>query len=264
MMKLFALLKIISLIICTLLAYSMYAAGLLFIKMSGKHYERWRNQIMRFWGKASARILSMKVEVEGTPPSPPFFLVSNHLSYIDIPMYASVLDTTFISKAEVKDWPVMGFMARTLGIIFVDRSRKRDVTRVNKEISEQLNERQGVVLFPEGMTSPGNGVLRFRPPLLEHPAREEIEVCYSAIRYETSTGDVPAHHSVCWWGGTPLHTHMFRLASNRNITVQIKFGEERINLNDRKLLAEKLHDRVKSIFIPVVDKEQKEFEPLKF
>jgi 1-acyl-sn-glycerol-3-phosphate acyltransferase len=264
MIKILAILKIVSLIFWTCFIYSAYALGLVFIKLARKPFERWRNRCMRWWGGGTARIMSMKIEVEGPIPKPPFLVVSNHLSYIDIPVYASVVDATFVSKAEVKDWPVMGFMATTLGIIFVDRGRKRDVTRVNREISEQLNERQGIILFPEGMTSPGNQVLRFRPSLLEHAASEEIEVSYSAIRYETSPGDLPAHHSVCWWGGTPLHTHMLRLASNRSITVQIKFGKDRISLNDRKLLATELHQRVEQLFVPVVDKEQEEFEPLKF
>jgi 1-acyl-sn-glycerol-3-phosphate acyltransferase len=264
MIKIFALLKIIGIVTCTLFLYTVYAVGLAIITLAGKPFEGWRNRCLRAWGRGFANILNMEIEVEGTPPAPPFFLVSNHLSYSDIPVYASVLDTTFVSKAEVKDWPVMGFMARTLGIIFVNRSRKRDLSRVNKEISEQVNERQGVVLFPEGMTSPGDKVLRFRPSLLEHAAAEKIEVSYAAIRYETSNGDVPAHQSVCWWGRTPLHKHLFMLASNRSIHVQVTFGKNRIKMNDRKLLAQKLHQRVEELFLPVVDKMDEEFEPLKF
>lgn len=216
------------------------------------------------WGKLTAIILSLHVSVEGEPPKPPFFVVSNHLSYIDVPIYSSILNTTFVSKAEVKHWPVIGIMARTLGILFVNRSLKRDVTRVNREISQQLNERQGVVLFPEGMTSPGKEVLKFKPALLEPAASEGIEVSYAAIRYETGPGDSPAYKSVCWWGTAPLHIHLYELAKNKRIDVLLRFGDKKITNINRKNLARMLHKNVEELFIPVINDLQDDFEPIKF
>jgi len=261
MYRIAAIFKIILLLAHTFTLYSIYLFFLIFIKLFGQRYEPWRNQIMTWWGKGSAKILSMDIKVEGNPPEPPFFLVSNHLSYIDIPVYSSILKTTFVSKMEIKHWPFIGFMATTLGIIYVDRSKKRDVTRVNREISEQLNEYQGLVLFPEGMTSPGKEILRFRPPLLEHAASENIEVSYSALRYRTLKGDIPAYKSVSWWGGEPLHKHLFLMASNKRIIVTIRFGKDRLSNPDRKKLAEELHQKVSSIFLPMTEVLDEEFVP---
>jgi lyso-ornithine lipid O-acyltransferase len=259
MYRIAAIFKIVLLLVNTFVLYSIYFFFLIFIKIFRRRYEPWRNQIMTWWGKGFAKILSMDLKVEGSIPEPPFFLVSNHLSYIDVPVYSSMLKTTYVSKMEVRHWPFIGFMAKTLGIIFVDRRKKRDVSRVNREISEQLNEYQGVVLFPEGMTSPGKEILPFRPPLLEHAASENIEVSYSALRYRTLKGGLPAYKSVCWWGNVPLHKHLFLLASNKRIIVTIRFGNDRLRNPDRKKLAEELHQKVSRIFLPMTEAFNEEF-----
>lgn len=252
MRKILAGIKVIAFISATLGIYSLYAVGYVFLRLTGFHSEPWRNICLKFWGKVALTCLGVKTVIEGKPPEPPFFLVSNHLSYIDILVYYYALKTTFVSKAEVKHWPLLGMMARTLGIIFIDRTRKRDVHRVNTIISEQINDRQGVVLFPEGKTSPGDEILPFRPSLLQYAAEEEINVHYAAIRYQTGENDIPARISVSWWqDDIPLLTHLFRLASNRSITANVIFGEKEIVHMDRKLLAEKLYEEVNAIFHPM-------------
>lgn len=219
---------------------------------------------MRLWGKLTIILFSMEVRMKGSPPKPPFFLVSNHLSYLDIPIYSAFTDTTFVSKSEIKSWPVVGFMAKTLGILFVDRNRRSDVKRVNNLIADSLNDQQGVVLFPEGTTSPGMEVLRFRPSLLQHAAESEISVSYSSIRYETDEKDIPAYKSVCWWGNTNLLTHLFILSKNRKVYIDLRFGDEKVRNNDRKMLATELHKKVTSLFEPVAQKIDEEFIPVQF
>ncbi len=264
MRNILAAFKVIAFPLWTLMIYLFYAFILIFIKISGRHYEPWRNRCMGIWGRVTAALFSIKIETEGTPPEPPFFIVSNHLSYIDVAVYAAVLKTTFVSKIEVKHWPVVGFMAKTLGIIFIDRRKRSDVHRVNEEISSQVNEHQGVILFPEGTTSPGFEIMRFRPALLQHAAEEEIEVSYSALRYQTTEKDVSAHLSVCWWGNKPMLKHLFNMGKNRSVQAKIRFGQDRVKDSDRKNLAEKLQKKVEEVFIPVIDEPEEDFEPLQF
>lgn len=251
MRKFTAIIKSALCILSTFLIYTLYAAGLIFVRLFRFQYEPWRYRCLKIWGKLTLICFGIKIEIKGTPPEPPFYLVSNHLSYIDIPVYYYCLKTTFVSKAEVKDWPVVGLMARSLGIIFIDRKRKRDVHRVNTIISNKINDRQGVILFPEGKTSPGDEIMPFRPSLLQHPAVEGLQVHYAAIRYETSDGDIPARESVAWWDDSSMLQHLIRLASNRSITAEVTFGEKSIKRDDRKLLANELHKEVKSVFNPM-------------
>ncbi|WP_234572142.1 lysophospholipid acyltransferase family protein [Rhodohalobacter sp. 614A] len=251
MRKITAVIKSFLCILSTGLVYTIYAIGLLFIRIFKGRYEPWRNKCLKLWGKLALTSLGVKVEMKGTPPEPPFFLVSNHLSYIDIPVYYYCLKTTFVSKAEIKNWPIVGLMARSLGIIFIDRNRKRDVQRVNTVISNKINDRQGVVLFPEGKTSAGDDIMPFRPSLLQHPAIEGLQVHYAAIRYQTSEKDVPARDSVAWWQDISMFQHLIGLASNRSITAEVTFGEKSIRKEDRKVLAAELHKEVKSVFNPM-------------
>ena len=249
-----ATIKVILIILYTFTTFGIYLVGYVILKLLRIRNESWRNLFMRVWSIGNARILNLKIETIGKPPEPPFFLVSNHLSYLDIiPLFIN-LKCTFVAKKEVRSWPVLGFMVMATGVIFVDRLRKRDVTRVNKILSRSMNKHQGVIVFAEGTTSGGHEVLPFRPPLLEYPAAAEVPVYYASIRYETDQerGDLPAEESVCFYGAREaLHNHVYKLAGNHQIACTIQFGKEPVKEADRKVLAKKLHKGVDSIFVPM-------------
>jgi lyso-ornithine lipid O-acyltransferase len=203
---------------------------------------------MTLWAKSLLFILNIHVDVKGRPPDAPFFLVSNHLSYIDIlPLYQN-LDCTFVAKKEVESWPLIGYMAKTMGVIFIDRKRKIDVGRVNQIISQSLHEHQGIVLFPEGTTSAGDQVLPFKASLLEHPATSKFDVHFATILYQTSDRDPPASENVCWWGGISFPAHILRLVQTRRIECNIVFSEETVAHSDRKELADVLYKKVQQQF----------------
>lgn len=240
-----ATVKVFLLIFFTLISYAGYFTVYLLLRLFGQSYEKWRNLYMRFWSKTVALILNINYRVSGKPPVAPFILVSNHLSYIDIiPMFIN-MDCTFVAKKAVESWPLLGPMVKYTGVIFIDRSIKRDVTRVNKLLSESLSEHQGIVLFPEGTTTGGDKVLPFRSSLLNYPATASIPVNYSVIQYQTSEADPPADETVCFYGARdPFHKHVFKLAGNKRIECRVVYGEESIQESDRKELAQKLHKKV--------------------
>lgn len=242
------------LVLFTMTTYLLYLLPYAFYRLTGLNYQPLRNLHMNTWSRGVSKIFNIHIDVVGKPPKPPFFLVSNHLSYIDIvPMFLN-LKCTFVAKKEVRNWPVLGFMVATMGVIFVNRSRKRDVKRVNTILTKSLTKYQGVVIFPEGTTSGGEKILPFRPPLLEYPSSLEIPVYYASIRYETDTahGDLPAERSVCFYGARdPFLKHVMMLASNHKITCTMTFSDKPVVRKDRKELADELHKRVSEIFEPM-------------
>ncbi|PWN06198.1 lysophospholipid acyltransferase family protein [Rhodohalobacter mucosus] len=254
MRKFRSIFRVSLLIVFTMMTYLLYLVPYLFFRLAGFNYHPLRNLHMRTWSRGVSRILNIKINVEGKAPEPPFFLVSNHLSYIDIvPMFLN-LKCTFVAKKEVRSWPVLGFMVATMGVIFVDRSRKRDVKRVNSILTNSLTRYQGVVVFPEGTTSGGEKILPFRPPLLEFPSTMEIPVYYASIRYETDTerGDLPAERSVCFYGARdPFHKHVMMLAANRRINCTMSFSDTPVTRKNRKELANELQERVSELFEPM-------------
>ncbi len=215
----------------------------------------WRRAVMRRWSRAACAALAVEVEVTGTPPprgrGNGTFLVANHLGYLDIVVLASVVDTVFVSKAEIRDWPAIGWLSRRFGTIYVARERKRDLPVTNRRIDEALEAGEGVVVFPEGTSTRGDAMLPFRPSLLAPAADRGLPVRAAALRYETRAGDPPASLAVCWWGDAPFLPHLRGLLSLRGIDAHVAFDPDPVTDPDRKELAEKLWRRVNRLFRPV-------------
>jgi 1-acyl-sn-glycerol-3-phosphate acyltransferase len=200
--------KVVLILIVTLFFYSLIMITLVFVPL-GANYEKYRGFLLNYWGKTICMIMGVRFQVSGNIPDPPFFLVSNHLSYFDIFVLFSQLRCLFVAKSDVKHWPLIGFIVKTCGILFIDRQNKRDITRVNNDISNNINDNQGIIVFPEGTTSPGTKVLKFRTPLLEYPASMNFPVSYVALSYQTPESEEPAYRSVCWWNETPFFVHFY-------------------------------------------------------
>lgn len=211
---------------------------------------RWNNKVFTIWARFSLALAGARVEMAGEPPVPPFFLVSNHLSYVDILILASRTNAVFVSKAEVRDWPLMGWATRLVRTVFIEREIKRDIPRVLEEIEDRLECGQGVVVFPEGTSSAGSELPPFRPPLLEVAAQAGIPVHYASLAYRALPGENPAYLSICWWGNMGFAGHFFRLLAMPGFEAAVAFGEEPIRHDDRKQLAVRLHRAVGGLFVP--------------
>src|SRR5262249_46056827 len=152
-----------------------------------------RARVLTFWSRWSARLIGMRIRVRGNPPAAPFFLVSNHLSYVDILAIASQAPCSFIAKAEISSWPIMGRLCLAVGTLVVERESKGDIPRVIARIESTLANGVGVVLFPEATSSKGAEVLPFRPSLLQAAARAKMPVSYASLSYRTAAGEPPAY-----------------------------------------------------------------------
>lgn len=214
---------------------------------------RFRQRIFRGWARSIQGITGMRARVSGAPPSGPFVLVTNHLSYLDIPLIASTIDGVFIAKSQVAGWPVMGRVCADMGTIFLNREDIGDIPRVTALMEAALARGEGVVLFPEGTSSPGGEVLTFHPPLLAAAARLGVPVHYAALHYAAPAGHAPAHLSVCWWGDMEFTEHLAGLFALPGFDATLRFGDAPILDHNRKTLARSLQAAVSALFEPVVD-----------
>ena len=243
---------------CSLIAfmYVLWVSVNIFIFPFERTALRWRYFIFRKLAGATAAIIGMKTTVYGTPPRPPFFLVSNHLSYVDIIVLAARLDCVFIAKSDVSAWPVIGHLCRSARTIFIDRNNRKDIPRVIGLIEKTMSSEQGIVLFAEGTSSEGARVLPFNSSLMEPAARSGYRVSYATISYSAPPGSAPARLSVCWWGDMTFIKHMLELFRLPKFHANVVFGEETFQENDRKTLARKLWHAVQNKFTPVVSMEE--------
>jgi 1-acyl-sn-glycerol-3-phosphate acyltransferase len=211
----------------------------------------WRQVIFAAWTKSFVRISNMQIEVAGPLPKPPFFLVTNHLSYTDIAAIRAIVPCVFVAKKDIDSWFLAGRICRDMGTIFIDRENRRDIPRAGRQIIERLEQGEGVVVFPEGTSTKGETVLPFNSSFFEFAAKSRTPVSYAAIGYRTPEGELAAHLAACWWEDISFMSHLWRLFKVREYTATIDFGEEPIIDADRKALAAALRDRIAAKFIPV-------------
>ena len=213
---------------------------------------RWRQTIFHLWARAFQSIAKMRVEIIGAPPAPPFFLVSNHLSYADIPLLRAVCASVFVAKGEIENWFLAGRICRDMGVIYIDRQNRRDIPRAGGEIVERLEAGEGVIVFPEGTSTRGETVLPFNSSFLEFAAKKNLPVHFAAIGYETPSGEMRASDAICWWRDYGLIRQMFLLFQLREFTATVNLGDQPVSSRDRKELARALHEKVLEKFVAIL------------
>lgn len=186
------------------------------------------------------RRVGTEVIAEGAPP-PQGLVVSNHLSYMDVLVYASVLPCLFVSKREVRDWPVMGGLASMAGTIYIERERSADNRSASGLIEQALTAQVPVVLFPEGTSTDGGALLPFRSPFFEPAIRTHIEVTAAAIGYESGT----APESVlAYYGDDIFGPHLLHTFGQLRVRAHIAFSSAGRCYVDRKEAARMTHAEV--------------------
>jgi lyso-ornithine lipid O-acyltransferase len=178
------------------------------------------------------RRLSMDVSASGRLPQDGL-LVSNHLSHLDILLYAAVMPCVFVSKSDVLQWPMFGILARCGGTIFVERSRVHAVHDPASEIADALRSGIRVMLFPEGTSTDGSAVLPFRSAFFEPSVATGAVICPAAIAYTVSDG---VEADLCYYGDITFFPHLLTVLARRRVRGTIVFGNE-IRVNNRKSAA---------------------------
>jgi 1-acyl-sn-glycerol-3-phosphate acyltransferase len=209
--------------------------------VSKKKSRRARAAWMHRCARRHLKIFGCVPEISGAIPKRGL-LVSNHLSYFDIIVIGAVTPAVFVSKADVRGWPLFGWLTQMAGTVFIERERRAHVGAVNREIESALAEDLLVVVFPEGTSSDGQGVLPFRSSLLEPALRGGHEIHVSRLNYKLADGD--ARQEVCYWGDHSFFPHLLNLLGKKSVHASVRFGTFQRTTNDRKVLAEQLHAAV--------------------
>jgi 1-acyl-sn-glycerol-3-phosphate acyltransferase len=150
-----------------------------------------RQFIMRRWSRALLRILQVRLETGGhLPPQRKrgSLLVANHTSWLDVYALSAIQPSSFVAKAEVRSWPLIGLLCRRAQTIFIERNLRRDTMRTNILIAGRLNQGECVALFPEGTTTDGTQVRHFHSSLLQCAVDTECDVYPVTIRYHDGSG----------------------------------------------------------------------------
>jgi len=212
----------------------------------------WRQIIFRTWARWYVQIAGIEIEVLGTKPKPPFFLVSNHLSYTDIPVLRSIVESVFVAKGDIEGWFLAGKIVGDIGNIFIDRENNRDIPRAGADILKTIGNGEGVIVFPEGTSTRGEKVLPFNSSFFEFASKTDLPIQYASITYQIEDNSKKASDIICWWDDTTFIAHLWRFFQLRRCKAIISFGSEQIVKSNRKELAKELWNRVNEKFIPVL------------
>jgi lyso-ornithine lipid O-acyltransferase len=203
-----------------------------------------RAQWLHRWCAKALDRLGIEREPEGAFPSRGL-LVANHLGYLDILVLSAMHPCVFVSKQEVRSWPLFGLMAKLSGTVFVDRARVSATHTANSEMSQALSQGAVVVLFPEGTSSDGSQVLPFRPALFDAATKAGANVVSAHISYDVADGS--AANDVCYWGEMSFFPHLLRLLSRHGVRARVRFAAETRKFADRKLAARVTREMVASL-----------------
>jgi 1-acyl-sn-glycerol-3-phosphate acyltransferase len=202
-----------------------------------------RQARIRWWSVRMLELMGIALRVEGVPVAPErggALLVANHISWLDVMAVHAVLpQARFVSKADVKSWPLIARLVDAAGTLYLERERKRDALRVVHAVAEALVDGQTVAVFPEGTTSDGRGLLPFHANLLQAAIAARAMVQPVALRYSDAHG--PVSRAVEFVGATTLAQSLWQVACGEGVEVRVALlPAHEAEHADRRLLAQAL------------------------
>lgn len=195
-----------------------------------------RDRVIAGW---SARLLGvMGVQLRATPALDVpggALLVCNHVSWLDVYLILATRRVHFVSKSEVRAWPVLGWLAQRCGTLFLERGRRADTKRVNAEMAALMQDGHWVAVFPEGTTSDGRGLRRFLPSLLQPAVDLGCPVVPAALRYLTPAGEYSA--APAYIEGVSLWQSVKRILDAGCLVAELRFAAPIPPAGHRRALA---------------------------
>jgi 1-acyl-sn-glycerol-3-phosphate acyltransferase len=203
-----------------------------------------RHERIRWWSVGLLRAVGMQVKVSGLSRPGATLIVANHVSWIDIAaIHAAAPHARFVSKADVLQWPLLGWLIRNAGTLFIERERKRDAVRVVHAMAQALQAGDSVAVFPEGTTGEGPLLLPFHANLLQAAVATATPVQPIVLRFADATQAYST--AVVYIGDTSLLQSIWRVVSARGLCAHVDLLPPIATAHaDRRRLAEHLRELI--------------------
>lgn len=188
-------------------------------------------------------VLGIALQSRGVLHSGATLFVANHVSWLDILAMMSVRPMRFVSKSDVRRWPVLGWLVACGGTLFIERGRRSDALRVVHLVAESLRAGDAIALFPEGTTSDGHGLLPFHANLLQAAVVTEAPVQPIALRFSDAGNPVSA--AAAYVGDMTLVQSLWAVASATGLTAHVALLPVQPTAGlERRALASQLSDAI--------------------
>jgi len=204
-----------------------------------------REARVQAWALEMLAVLGVRLELRGQPPAQgPVLLVANHISWLDILVMHAARHCRFVSKADVRHWPLIGTLATGAGTLYIERESRRDAMRVVHHMAESLARDEILAVFPEGTTSDGVTLLPFHANLIQAAISAPAPVQPVALSFiDTATGAVSL--TPCYIGDDTLVGSVWRTLAGAPITAVVSYGQpQQAQGRDRRAWAADLRSAV--------------------
>jgi 1-acyl-sn-glycerol-3-phosphate acyltransferase len=213
-------------------------------------------RIIQRWSRQILAILGVRLHVVGHPPSGhrPTLLVCNHVSWLDVWVVHAVSPVRFVAKSDVTRWPVIGWLVKRAGTIFIERARRHDTARTNRAIVETLTKGERVGIFPEGTTTDGTHLRPFHASLFQPVLGAGARVVPVAIHYPLRDG--AANLDAAYAGERSLLQSVGLILRQRNLRAEVTFAAAiEISGKTRRQIAREAEEAIaRSLRLAVPDK----------
>lgn len=215
-------------------------------------FPRWgasrREAAVQAWAQRMLRVLGIPLHVHGRAPAlGPVLLVSNHLSWLDILVLHAARHCRFVSKSDVKRWPLIGTLATGAGTLYIEREKRRDAMRVVHHMAQSLRAGDIVAVFPEGTTGDGSALLPFHANLVQAAISAEAPVQPVALRFVDRASGRDSEGPL-YIGDDTLVGSLWRTLAGRPFVAHVRFGEPQgAHGRDRRQWAQDLRAAVEEL-----------------
>lgn len=212
-------------------------------------FPRWSEQrreaTVQAWAQRMLRILGIPLHVHGQAPvQGPVLLVANHLSWLDILVLHAARHCRFVSKSDVRHWPLIGTLATGAGTLYIERAKRRDAMRVVHHMAQSLAAGDIVAVFPEGTTGDGRELLPFHGNLIQAAISADAPVQPVALRFVDRASGRDSDGPL-YLGDDTLVGSLWRTLSGRPFVAHVRFGAaQRADGRDRRAWAHDLREAV--------------------
>lgn len=177
-----------------------------------------RDKIKKQWLQCFSSIICLHVIREGKLPEQPAILISNHISWLDIIVIGQYLPACFVAKSDISSWPVIGFLSRQAGTIFIRRGDKKHILATAEKMVWVLKQNSNIIAFPEGTTTDGNDVLNFHASLFQPALLTKSVIQPTAIQYQGA-----AKQQAPFIDDDAFVPHLIKMLSLDKIEVRLSF-----------------------------------------
>ena len=234
--------------IILLFGYGLIIAGCLFPALNllcpANKAKTRRNTLKTHWLKRFSAIVNLCITKQGEPPEQGALLVSNHVSWLDIIVIGQYLPAYFVAKSDILNWPIIGYLSKQGGTIFIRRGDKKHIKATTEKMVWVLKQNSNIIAFPEGTTTNGDEVLSFHASLFQPALLTRSPIQPVALQYQGE-----AKQQAPFIGDDDFIPHLIKMLSLDKIEVHVSFlpvikslGKDRnsVGVEAREIISEKI------------------------